>query len=83
MRLYFIAMLKRTAAEPFRPGLLRRAMRRAARMLDETGGAGDGDDLLAYLGGFAAPGGWIDPYRLTDGLFARRPSSDLLKQVYL
>ncbi|GAA1655197.1 hypothetical protein GCM10009733_060800 [Nonomuraea maheshkhaliensis] len=98
MRLYFIAMLKRTATEPFRADLLRRAMRRAARMLDETGGAGvpggdgeasetdkagDGDDLPSYLSGFAAPAGWIDPYRLTDGLFARRPSSALLRQVYL
>jgi hypothetical protein len=83
MRLYFIAMLKRTASEPFRPDLLRRALSRAGHMLGEAGEAGDTGDLPAYLRGFATPAGWVDPYRLTDGLFARRAPAALLDHVYL
>lgn len=80
MRLYFIAMLKRTSSEPFRLDLLRRALSRAGRMVRE---ADERCDLPAFLRGFATPAGWIDPYRLTDGLFARPASSALLDQVYL
>ncbi|MFI7131007.1 hypothetical protein ACIBQ1_35330 [Nonomuraea sp. NPDC050153] len=80
MRLYFIAMLKRTSAEPFRLDLLRRALSRATRMLREADGRPEPADRLL---GCATPAGWIDPYRLTDGLFARRASASLLDQVYL
>jgi hypothetical protein len=82
MRLYFIAMLKRTSGETFQLDLLRRALTRAERMVRE---AGDGA-LETRLAASVKPSGWVDPYRLTDGLFARRArpvSRALLDAVYL
>ncbi|WP_433325301.1 hypothetical protein [Spirillospora sp. CA-294931] len=83
MRLYFIAMLKRTSGETFRPDLLRRALGRAERMLGEARGDGPPE---ASAAGCLRPSGWVDPYRLTDGLFARRSrpvSRTLLDAVFL
>ncbi|MFP3968102.1 hypothetical protein SMC26_37785 [Actinomadura fulvescens] len=91
MRLYFIAMLKRTSGETFRPELLRRALARAERMLRDAGdddppGALPAGSSSARIATSVRPSGWVDPYRLTDGLFARRarpvPRS-LLDTVYL
>ncbi|MGP4029213.1 hypothetical protein [Actinomadura sp. 3N407] len=69
MRLYFIAMLKRTSGEPFRLDLLRRALSRAERMVRD---AHHGGSPSERAGACVKPSGWVDPYRLTDGLFARR-----------
>lgn len=83
MRLYFIAMLKRTSGEPFRLDLLRRALVRAERMVRD---ARHGGEPSERAGACVTPAGWVDPYRLTDGLFARRsrPASlGLLDAVFL
>ncbi|WP_242902300.1 hypothetical protein [Actinomadura terrae] len=85
MRLYFIAMLKRTSGEPFRPALLRRALLRAERMLRDAGDE-DSPDHASRLLDSVRPSGWADPYRLTDGLFAGRTpkaARALLEAVYL
>lgn len=74
MRLYFIAMLKRTSGERFRPDLLRRALARAERMIREASrdAPRDGAAAAGRAAACVKPSGWVDPYRLTDGLFARR-----------
>ncbi|GAA5039857.1 hypothetical protein HNP84_005253 [Thermocatellispora tengchongensis] len=84
MRLYFIAMLKRTAGEPLRLDLLRRALLRAERLVRAAGDAAPGGP--GVLRRYATPAGWVSPYRLTDALFARRDNparGDLLRSIYL
>ncbi|MFF3445424.1 hypothetical protein [Streptosporangium sp. NPDC002721] len=87
MRLYFIAMLKRTSSVGWSFRLLHRALTRAERMIKAASSSGRSPaDTLARLRACTRPDGWVDPYRLTDGLFARRnspPPLRLLSSVYL
>ena len=84
MRLYFIAMLGQGPREPFRHDLLRKALARAARLLaaaqhDAT--ADPAGDLARH-----SEHAYIDPYRLTSGLFGKwrhAPAVGFLTEVYL
>jgi len=82
LRIYFIAMLNRTAADSFRWELLLRAMRRAERLIET---APDVADLVACLRRHQAPKAWVDPYRLTQSLMrsSTNPDRELLREVYL
>ncbi|MBQ0965554.1 MULTISPECIES: hypothetical protein [Streptomyces] len=87
MRLYFVGTLHRRSAQPFRMGLLRRCVGRAARLLDRAA-AGDADpnrwtaaDPPARL---RAPHGYVDPYRLTASLLGRPgvPPAPEIRAIY-
>lgn len=73
MRLYFIAGLRRTAGVPFDFAELDRSMARAARLLEAPRGPDDPDALDALLRWHWSPAGFVDPIRLANLLFVRRP----------
>ncbi|MER6082186.1 hypothetical protein [Streptomyces sp. NPDC001833] len=73
MRLYFAGVLHRRSAQPFRMPLLRRCVGRAARLLARDPAGGDGRSLAGTLSRCRAPGGYVDPYRLTTSLLGRLP----------
>jgi hypothetical protein len=81
-RLYFIAMLGPGDQTSFRPALLRRSLQRAAKLLAAPGRGGD---ARAYLDEQVGADGYVDPYRLTSQLLARRtraPVQALAAEVF-
>jgi hypothetical protein len=84
MRLYFIAMLGPGAEESFRRDLLDRWLRRAERLLSVHIGSGIADPA-ALLAKHRGEHCYVDPYRLTSSLLARRapqPTDELLAAVF-
>jgi hypothetical protein len=86
MRIYFIAILKRSSPQSFRPELLRRSLLRAQRIIDAPGASDGHDDYLAFLREKLADGGYVDPHRLTTALLDRHrrpPTERLVREVLL
>lgn len=82
MRLYFIAVLGPGARESFREDLLRRAIKRAERLLSLGVDGPPAPDVLAR---HRPNGQHVDPYRLTASLLARHgeaPSGAVLAEVF-
>ncbi|MGH2954043.1 MAG: hypothetical protein ACRDK9_08490 [Solirubrobacterales bacterium] len=86
MRIYFIAILKRSSPQSFRPELLRRSLLRAQRIIETPGSGSGDDDYLAFLRDKLADGGYVDPHRLTTSLLDRHrrvPTERLVRSVFL
>lgn len=86
LRLYFIAVLTRDAPTSYRAEVLRKQLRRAARLLDERPPPAGEPAFRAFLESKLAGGGYVDPYRLTVSLVDRHkpvPRGDLLEEVFL
>lgn len=85
LRLYFIAVLGPGQQQSFRYDLLRQCLSRAAKLLaraDSTQPPPLPEVLARHRGGHR----YVDPYRLTSSLLARRgpaPAAALLSAVYL
>ncbi len=80
VRLYFIAMLGPGSAVGFDPALLRRSLRRAARLL-AAGGCGPVADVAVHRGRHR----YVDPYRLTAAVLGRHggaPAGDAIRRVF-
>jgi hypothetical protein len=83
MRIYFIAILKRSSPQSFRADLLRRSMLRAQRILGAPR-ASAGDDYLGFLRETLADGGYVDPHRLTTALLDRHrrvPTERIVRSI--
>ncbi|TDC52097.1 hypothetical protein E1258_25330 [Micromonospora sp. KC207] len=84
LRLYFIAVLGPGTSVPFSFDLLHRSLRRARLLLTDDGGA-TGTDLADLVGRHRGRHRYVDPYRLTSGLLARRqrrPGRELIRTVF-
>ena len=88
VRLYFIATLGCGRQESYRPDLLHGCLNRAARLLSAGGPAEDpaeAADLAACVARHRRDHVYVDPYRLTTSLLARRrrgPVRSLLAGVF-
>ncbi|MGH3670371.1 MAG: hypothetical protein ACRDSH_07010 [Pseudonocardiaceae bacterium] len=88
LRLYFIATLGPGQRQSFRHDLLHRSVARAQQLLDKAAAIpADGQDaLLSVLSRYRRDHTYVDPYRLTSSLLARRrpgPDRQLLSAVFL
>jgi hypothetical protein len=84
MRIYFIAILKRSSPQSFRADLLRRSLLRAERIIDAPEAAAGDDDYVGFLRERLADGGYVDPHRLTNALLDRHrpaPTRRLVRSV--
>jgi hypothetical protein len=84
MRIYFIAILKRSSPQSFRPDLLRRSLVRATRILAARGSDFSEDDYLAFLRDRLTDDGYVDPHRLTNSLLDRHrrvPTERLVRSI--
>ncbi|MFI1171708.1 hypothetical protein [Streptomyces melanogenes] len=85
MRLYFIATLGPGQGQSHRPDLLHQCLKRAGRLL--AGAPATAEPALPErLGVHRRDHTYVDPYRLTTSLLARRraaPARDLLAEVFL
>jgi hypothetical protein len=84
MRIYFIAILKRSSPQSFRADLLRRSLLRAQRIVGEPGASGGDDDYISFLRERLADGGYVDPHRLTTALLERHgrtPTGRLVRSM--
>jgi hypothetical protein len=83
MRIYFIAILKRSSPQSFRADLLRRSLLRARRILAAPR-ANRGDGYPEFLSEMLADGGYVDPHRLTTALLDRHrrvPTERLVRSL--
>lgn len=88
MRLYFIATLGPGQRQSFRHDLLHKCVARAQQLLDKAAAipTEDQDALLSVLSRHRCDHTYVDPYRLTSSLLARRrpgPDRRLLSAVFL
>lgn len=86
LRLYFIAVLARESPQSFRQEVLRKQLRRAAKLIEERPPPVAEEDFLGFLDSLRAGGGHVDPYRLTVSLVERHkpvPKGNLLDEVFL
>lgn len=81
MRVYFTAMLGRSAGPSLDRAMLYRALTRSQRLL--TPSERDAADPADYVRRHASKFGWVDPYRLTSSLLGGTPPARVLTNIFL